>query len=156
MKPDKQPISDHSPESLETRLRALPPLSVPSDLEARLLAAIPVATISQAPQPMPRSTRRQVAWVAVPIALAAICVLIVLVRTDRVDEKMPGQVAVNVPNVPDVQNVQTDRTAKSLRITPRLESRRRLEESSRLNFAWPVDRQTPVMASMSIPRDLLE
>ena len=45
--------SDRSLESLETRLRALPGLPVPNDLEARLLAAIP-------PEISHKMTRRRV------------------------------------------------------------------------------------------------
>ena len=41
MQPQRRPNSDRSPESLEARLRALPAPPVPSDLEARILAAIP-------------------------------------------------------------------------------------------------------------------
>ena len=37
----KRPNSDPTVESLEARLRGLPPPFVPSDLQARLLAAIP-------------------------------------------------------------------------------------------------------------------
>lgn len=61
--------------SLEARLRALPPPSVPARLERRLLAAIP-SRRSVAP-------RRRLAWSGACGALAAACVLVVLIWAVR-------------------------------------------------------------------------
>src|SRR5216683_5851927 len=71
------PKLDRSAESLEARLRALPPPPVPSDLEARLLAAIPAS----APSAVRRSQllpRRWLVWAGVGGALAAASLLVVL------------------------------------------------------------------------------
>src|SRR5438093_12334554 len=78
------------PESLEGRLRRLPPPPVPADLEARLLAAIPAGVssraesgIASAPRVLPALTQpgspgRWVRWAGGVSALAAACLLIVL------------------------------------------------------------------------------
>src|SRR5260370_22901790 len=70
------PNSDQSLESLEARLRALPPPPVPGDLETRLLSAIPaeMPTWEQGSG----SRRRWMVWVGLAGALAAACWLIVL------------------------------------------------------------------------------
>ena len=47
----RRPNSGRSPESLEARLRALPQPPVPGDLEARILAAIPVKVSNNLPRP---------------------------------------------------------------------------------------------------------
>ena len=47
MQPHRQSDQDEMFESLETRLRDLPPLPVPCGLEARLLAAFPAENVSK-------------------------------------------------------------------------------------------------------------
>ena len=69
------PNVDRFPESLEARLRSLTPPPVPGDLEARLLAAIPLVT-----PPMKNvSLRRRPLRAVALIAAVAACSLVVLV-----------------------------------------------------------------------------
>ncbi len=54
----RRPNSDRSPESLEARLRALPQPPIPSELEARILAAIPARPSINDELPRGRVTHR--------------------------------------------------------------------------------------------------
>ena len=58
----RRPNSDRSPESLEARLRALPQPPIPSELEARILAAIPARPSNS--DELPRLARTRIAAVA--------------------------------------------------------------------------------------------
>src|SRR5438552_16914769 len=83
------------PESLEARLRRLPPPPVPADLESKLLATIPAGVsfpvhnsrtasgVALAPRVLPALTQpgspgSWVRWIGGVSALAAACLLIVL------------------------------------------------------------------------------
>ena len=156
MQPQKRPDSDRYPESLEKRLRALPPLPVPCDLEARLLAAIPAEKRSVMPHPVRASYRHRVVWAGAAIAFATACLLIVLLRPEPGDKNTVRHLAVSPETSgADFQTVP-HRPGSSLNITPWLESRRGLEGSDRPTFTWPIREKFPLMASTSIPIDLLE
>ena len=76
MQPHRRPDPDRSPDSLESRLRALPRPPVPADLEARILAAGPARASNAMPRPARASRRWHLAvGVAASLAVAAACLL---------------------------------------------------------------------------------
>src|SRR5271165_2048716 len=79
MLPEKLPNSDRSCEFLKARLRPLPPLPVPNDLEARLLAAAPPAMPHRA---WTSRYWRLAVWSGVAVALTAACLLVMLRRAE--------------------------------------------------------------------------
>ncbi len=142
------PKQDRSAESLEARLRALPPPPVPSDLEARLLAAIPAS----APSAVRRSQllqRRWLIWAGVGGALAAASLLVVLFwpkssREDlnRIKAGFANQDTPRPPHdSPDIAHVQFARQVR--------------DDTALPPFTWPIEETTPLTASISIPSDLL-
>jgi hypothetical protein len=144
MHPDQRPDPDGSPESLEARLRALPQPSVPADLEARLLSAIPTE--------LPFQRRRWAVWVGVVGPLAAACLLAVF-AWPRGDGNHP------VPNPPTKESAH--------QVTPRppddpdsiaawWEARRVLDGAERLTFIWPLPETSSIKVSTPIPPDLLD
>ena len=136
------PNSDQSLESLEARLRALPPPAVPGDLEARLLSAIP-AEMPHGEQ-MPNSRRRRwVVWASLAGALAAACLLIVL--------SWPRN------NGPKNNIVKHDGGSSSNSdMPPRPGNRHDSDAMSAGTFTWPLDEMSPMLASTAIPPDLLD
>jgi ferric-dicitrate binding protein FerR (iron transport regulator) len=143
MQPERRPNPDRSPESLEARLRALPQLRVPADLEARLLAAIPTE------MPIPR--RRAFRFGAVG-ALAAACLLAVLVwpRGD-IENPVPGRgkdtsALQDSPRSPD----------DSASIAAWREARRVPDGAEMPTFTWPVRETLSIRISTSISPDLLD
>jgi hypothetical protein len=120
---ERRPDPDGSPESLGARLRALPQLPVPADLEDRLLAAIPAE--------MPVERRCRAVWVGAIGALAAACLLIVLIWS-RPAGRSPG----------------TSRSAPQVALRPPddsaghsswLEARRSRDGAEIPKFTWPLD-----------------
>ncbi len=159
------------PESLEARLRRLPPPPVPADLEARLLAAIPTlvpfpvekfrASASGgalAPRVLPALTQpgspgRWVRWIGGVSALAAACLLIVLAWP-----KSDGQ-----KSKPDPQKNHlaaagsTDPVSpQSPQDTPWLQARRAPDDLKLAPFTWPIEETRPMTVASSIPGDLLD
>jgi hypothetical protein len=142
MHPERRPNPDRSPESLEARLRALPPPPVPADLEARLLAAIPAE--------MPRP-RRWAFWVGVAGALAAACLLAVLAWPRRnYNNTTPG------PDKSESAHQATPRPPDSAGIAVWLKARPSLDEAEPPTFTWPLPETPAVGVSTSIPPDLLD
>src|SRR5262249_5165711 len=122
MHPERRPSPQRSPESLEARLRALPQPPVPADLEGRLLAAIP------AEKPI---GRRRAAWIGAVGALAAACLLAVLVWPERGTDPITG----TIRPVHPVASSPDD----SASIAAWRQSRRVLDGAEPPAFTWPLE-----------------
>jgi hypothetical protein len=163
----KCPNPDRSPESLQTRLRALPQPPVPADLEARLLATIPVE------MPIPR--RRRAVWIGVVSALAAACLLAVLARLGRESKHpIPNPGTNESAHAPDTDHaphaglptpptppvlgagLPTPPTSDFVNRAAWLDARRILDGAEPATFTWPLEETSPLRVSTSIPPDLLD
>ena len=134
------PNSDRSLESLEARLRALPPPPVPGDLEGRLLSAIP----TELPQLRDVSNsyrRRLMIWGGLAGALAAASLLVVLSWPKSDGSKK--------------EVVKQDRESPGDSAKVPLETRHDFG-TSLATFTWPLDETSPMLASTAIPPDLLD
>jgi hypothetical protein len=128
MPPEPWPENDPSTADLEARLRKLPPPPVPPRLEARLLAAIPT--------PVPPRSRRWTVWVGVGAALAAACLLAVLVwpRHSIPDQTRPtARAPIAINSVP-----------------PERKARRDLDEMEVTTFEWPLAERPPLRLSSAM------
>ena len=161
------------PESLEARLRRLPPPPVPADLESKLRAAIPTPVsfpghkirasangVASAPRVLPALTQpgsagrwRWARWAGGVSALAAACLLIVLAWP-----KSDGQ-----KSKPDPQKNHlaaagsTDPvSSQSPQDTPWLQARRAPDDLKLAPFTWPIEETRPMTVANSIPSDLLD
>ena len=138
------PERSDKPESLEARLRGLPPPPIPTDLEARLLAAIPAGA--------PTRRRRWAGWIVGASALAAACLLIVLAWPkgggQKSDQKNKDFVSKDSTNSVGPQSAQ-DAPGSWVR------ARGASDEPKLPPFTWPVDDTTHVTLTSSIPSDLL-
>ncbi len=143
MYPARYPDPDRSPESLETRLRALPRLPVSADLEARLLATIPAR---RAIPPRRRAAR------AVAIAVsAAACLLTVFAWPRR-----HGESPVAAPGtVPPTDQASIRPPDESDRIAAWPEALKGPDGPGQLTFSWPLS-QTSILTANAIPPDLLD
>ncbi len=157
MQPLKRPNSDRFPEMLEVRLRALPPPPVPSDLEARLLLAIPPEMSREIPRWALASRYRRVAvWAGAATVSAAACLLAVLLWAEP-GKKRTGPRLVLIPERSDSPHlVAPQQPVDSVRITPWMEVRRGLDGAERPTFTWPIQDESRVMVSRSIPSDLFD
>jgi hypothetical protein len=144
MHPERRPNPDRSPEALEARLRALPQPPVPADLEARLLATIPLE--------LPLPPRRWAVWVGAAAAVAAACLLTVLAWLGR-DGKNP---VLSPATIASAYRVTPRPPDDSATIAPWLEARRALDEAKVPTFTWPLEEKSPMRVSISIPSDLLD
>jgi hypothetical protein len=144
MQSDPHPNPDRSREALEARLRALPRLAVPVELEGRLLAA--------APARLPIRQRRRAFRVGLLAALAATCLLAVLtwrrprgehvVAVPKANEPAPRAV---VPPSNEFPSIASWRKTQSLPDGGEIPS-----------FTWPVEERWSVRAATSIPAELLD
>jgi hypothetical protein len=149
MQPQRRPNSDRSPESLEARLRSLPPPPIPSDLVARLLASIPAEMSSGARVSRPRSWA---VWAGAAVALAAACLLAVLwTRHEGPRSRDQG-----IASVPQPSTLDSLPKVDSPATTPWLEARRGLDGANMPTFTWPIQEKSPLMVSTSISADLLD
>jgi hypothetical protein len=129
MRSDPTPNADQSDDSLEARLRTLPPPCVPEGLEARLLAAIPTRV----------AARRR--WPArlLLITASAAAVLLTVLGWPRPDD--PNTVLKPAMNQPAL-----------LSPDDWLEFRHGLNQAEPRTFAWPLNNTL----TSTIPPDLLE
>jgi hypothetical protein len=144
MHPEKRPNPDPSPESLETRLRALPPPPVPADLEARLLAAIP------AKRSVPE--RHWAVWVGLAGALAAACLVAVLAWPGRTG-KSPSP---ENRDAPPQAKASPRSDGDSNRIPEWQRPHRDWAGAEWSTFTWPLPETAPVRKVNAIPSDLLD
>ncbi len=157
MQNQSQQQADRSSESLETRLRALPALPVPNDLEARLLAANPpeisykMTRPSRALQIRPRTV-----WVGAAFALAAAIVLAVRLWPGAGNEITGISVVEQPVEKNSTQEVTLQGQEYSPRITPSLEFRRGIDAVEMSPFTWPIHEKSPLLVSSAIPRELLD
>ena len=145
------PDVDRFPESLEARLRSLTPPPVPGDLEARILAAIPVVT----PHVRNLSLRRRPLLAVASIASVAACFLVVFVL-QSLQHPIGGVQDPVLVVTPDGNQSEQVQTGESLNIVARLEDRRGLNELELPMFSWPIHETSAWMDSKAIPRDVLE
>ena len=141
MHSEERPNPDRSLESLETRLRAVPEPTVPANLEARLLAAIPVT--------MPFQPRRWPVRVGVVGAVAAAC-LVTILAWPRHEELGTGGEGRLISEIPSPAPAVSEK-AMAWR-----EARQLLDGGEIPGFSWPLEETTPITASNSIPADLLK
>jgi hypothetical protein len=148
-------------ELLEEQLRALPPLPVPPDLEARLIAAVPAVGTNSHPRgghrlawdAPNRERRRRLAVTAVLSGLAAACLLVFLVWTARRPKTIAPVVVITggADTVRDTVSAPDSDT----KIAPQREARRVLGASESSAFVWPVEGPIPATIVRRIPPDLL-
>jgi hypothetical protein len=140
MHPERRPNPDRSADPLADRLRALPPLPVPAELEPRLLAAIPPR------RPAPR--RRWAVWIGAAGVLAAACLLALLWMRDAGpgtrDEKVPPNLAVSRP------------AEESASVATWLAARRVPDEAAMPSFTWPLGETSAIRVATAIPPNLLD
>jgi hypothetical protein len=151
-----QPNSDRSPQALGARLRALPPVPVPTGLEARLLSAIPPGMAGEHPNWSRRSRSRHLAvWAGAAVALAAACLLAVLLWPKPGDKSTPDMVVLPERSATS-HRLKLPRQGDSASITPWLEVRRGLDGAEVPAFSWPIEAESRVMVSLRIPSDLFD
>jgi hypothetical protein len=141
----EHPNPERSPESLEARLRALPPPAVPADLEARVLATIPATVLMPVQRPW-------AVWVGAVTVLAAACLLAIL-AWPRLTSKLP------VPRPAKEESVRQDtpRPADhSDSVELREIARRGPDELGPPTFTWPLPEAGPRPLAAAIPPDLLD
>jgi hypothetical protein len=143
MHPEELPNLDRSLESLESRLRALPPPAVPAGLEARLLAAIPAC--------LPAPRRRWVARVGAA-ALAAAGLLAVLAWLGRDG----NNVVIGPPSSHPTAKITPRPPEDADGIAILLQALRDLDEADPPTFTWPLPPTPPLTLAPSIPADLLD
>jgi hypothetical protein len=149
----KRPNSDPSVESLEARLRGLPPPSVPSDLQARLLEAIP--SKMREITATSRSWRPAI-WSGAAIGLAAACVLAMFLFSDAGTWTTTSRTVVVSKSIGSSGLVRPEQSTDSFGAAPWSEARRGVDASEWRTFVWPIHEKTPLMVSLAIPPDLLE
>ena len=145
------PEVDRFPESLEARLRSLTPPPVPDDLEARILAAVPVFT----PHVRNLSLRRGPLLAGASIASVAACFMVVFVLRS-LQQPIGGVLDSRLVETPAWNKSEQIQTGKFLDIVARLEDRRGLNELELPMFSWPIHETSAMMCSKAILRDLLE
>ena len=156
MQPQGRSDSDGFSEPLERRLRNLPPLPIPDDLEARLLAAIPAENLREILHCVCASRQRRTLWAGAGVAFATACLLTVLLWPKIEDKDTVHRLAVNPDKSEAAHQSAPERPDESLNIVSRLEDRRCLMELERQAFTWPIHEKSPLMVSSEIPRDLLD
>ena len=136
------PDFDRFPESLEARLRSLTPPLVPGELEARILAAIPVVT----PHVRNLSLRRRPLFAGASIASVAACFLVVLVLRS-LQHPSGGVLDPRLVGTHDGNQSEQVQSGKFLDIVARLEDRRGLNELELPMFSWPIHETSELLCS---------
>jgi hypothetical protein len=141
MQPEDNPNAGQSAESLENRLRALPPLSVPPDLEDRI--------VRSTDEMRPVWRRRLVLWGSAAV-LAAACLLVVLAWTGAGSSDRMARRTREHPT----RGIRAPLSDDSRSVSAPKESIAGLDDLP--PFVWPLQETQPVRgASTSIPADLL-
>jgi len=126
MPTERRPNPNRSLESLEASLRAWPQPSVPADLEARLLAAVPAE--------LPIAPRHWAFWASVVCASAAACLLAFFTWPGR-DGKNP---APTPPTNESAHQVAPRPPDDNDRIAAWRQYRRVLDGGELPTFNWPL------------------
>lgn len=130
-----------SDDTLEARLRALPPLPVPVRLEARLLAAIPATQ---------RPPRRR--WAVLLAAGGALAATVLVALAWHRHQQRP-----DLPNgMTSIQPTKKRAPANRAPGTIPTVVRGSMASADWGNFAWPLEEATPLRASSPIPADLFD
>lgn len=156
MQPKKRFDSDGLAESLERRLRNLPKLPVPDNLETRLLACIPAEDLSELSHRVSASRPRRRLLSAAGAAFAAACLLFVLLRPKFGDMDSVLHVAVHPSQRESEHKHLFERPNESLPIVSRLADPRLQMYVETQPFVWPIHQESPLMVSSKIPDDLLD
>jgi hypothetical protein len=157
MRSQRRPRSDRSPESLETRLRALPQPPVPSDLEARLLAVISVRTPNQWPLSVRASLGWRLAvWAGASVAVAAGCFLAVRFWPGPGDQNVARGTIPNAVSTDRAPQLTHRQAGESLWTTPWLRAQQELDGTDLPTFTWPIQEKSPLMVSTALRPDLLD
>jgi hypothetical protein len=144
MHPEELPNLDRSLDSLEARLRALPPPPVPAGLEARLLAATPAR--------LPTPRRRWGARAIAVAGLAAAGLLAILAWPGRDG----NNVIIGPPTSQTAAKVSPRPTEEPNSMAALLKAQRDLDEADPPSFTWPLPPTPPLTLSTATPADLLD
>jgi hypothetical protein len=157
MRPQKRQNSDPFLESLEARLRAMSPPPVPGDLEARLLADIPLDFSRARPGRGWNSRRRRLAiWAGGVAAIAAAC-LAAFLLWPATESKLTGlQPGAKPPLRDSAYQVTAQPPGEQGNSTPWLEFRQGLEGSEKPTFTWPIQENVRLRASLSMSSELFD
>jgi hypothetical protein len=156
MLPLRRPSSDRSPESLEARLRTLPPPPVPGDLEARLLAAIPARVSSRVPLSVRAPRRLNLAvWVSASVAAAAV-LLAVRLWPGAGERGLARDGIPNPRSTASTGQLAQRQPGDSFWTAPWLKAQEELEGTEIPTFTWPIQEKSPLMVSTALRPDLLD
>jgi hypothetical protein len=157
MRSRRPPNSNQSLESLEARLRALPQMPVPGDLESRLLAAMPVrASIVTRRSAIAPRPRHFVIWTGASLAIAASCLLVVRFWKEPDDQHTGATVIVN-PETTDLARQFTNRQPEnSRRILPWFPARPDPDDTEMPAYSWPIQEKSPLLVSSALRPDLFD
>ena len=153
----RRPNSDRSPESLEARLRALPQPPIPSELEARILAAIPARPSNHDELPrLARSASRRwrlTVWAGVSVAAAGACLLVVRFWPKPDDRQHTAPVIAADPGSSRSSRQATPRAEGD---SPWFMARRDRVETETATYTWPVQEKFPLTVSTALRPDLFD
>ena len=143
MKFRRRPHSDRSLEALEAHLRALPQPPIPSDLEARILAANPArASNSDDPARRQRTTTqrwRLTIWAGASVAAAAVCFIAVRFWPEA-NNQLNAPILVANPGSASSAHQATPRPQS---VSPWFTAHQDLIETEPPTFTWPIQEKSP-------------
>lgn len=152
----RRPNSDRSPESLEARLRALPQPPIPSELEARILAAIPARSANNDELPrLARSASRRwrlTVWAGASVAAAAACLLAVRFWPEPADQHTAPILLAD----PGSTKFPRQATPRPQSDSPWFMAHQDLVETEMPTFIWPIQEKSPLMVSTALRPDLFD
>ena len=152
----RRPSSDRSLESLEARLRALPQPPIPSELEARILAAIPARPSNNDELRHGRSSAsrrwRLTVWAGASVAAAAACLLAVRFWPEP-DHQHTAPILVADPGSTESARQATPRPQSD---SPWFMAHQDLVETEMPTFTWPIQEKSPLMVSTALRPDLFD
>jgi hypothetical protein len=149
--------SGRSLESLEARLRALPQPTVPSDLEARILSAMPALASNEMVRSARTSRRRRLAiWAGASLATAASCLLAIRFLATTADQNTARAGARNPEATESARQLTLRQPDESQRVFPSFAAQREVDETAIPTFTWPIREKSPSIASIALRPDLLD